>query len=189
MAAGAPVLARSPPFDRGGHRANATADAIAHATGVYFPNRLHGARISIKKLRYALEVCQASGLDDRADDLRRLRRAQDLLGELRDRQTLLEAIAGIDVAPERADVKAQFDVVTGFVRAESRGLHERYVARRDVLLDICRREAGHARGRSRWRAVSLGAMAASIGLSGGLVAAGLHAAAANNTSRAQTAVR
>lgn len=168
-----------------GARSNATADAIAHATGVYFPNRIHNARISIKKLRYALEVFQDTGLGDRADDLRRLRRAQDLLGDLRDRQTLLDAIAGIDVTEERPDIKAQLDVVTGFVRAESRGLHGRYVARRAVLLDICQR--GHVLGRPRLRAVSLGAVAASIGLSGRLVAASLRAAAANGSSRAQTA--
>ncbi len=165
-------------------RCHAAADAIVHATGVYFPNRVHNARISVKKLRYALEAYQDTGLGDRADDLRRLRKAQDLLGELRDRQTLLDAIAGMDVREERPDVKAQLDVVTGFVRAESRGLHGRYVARRAVLLDICQREAQALR-RPRRRAVALGAVAASIGLSGGL-AARLHAAAANGSSRAQT---
>ncbi len=33
-------------------RAEAARDAIDHATGVYFPNRAHSARIAIKKLRY-----------------------------------------------------------------------------------------------------------------------------------------
>jgi CHAD domain-containing protein len=168
-------------------RCHGAADAIVHATGVYFPNRVHSARISVKRLRYALEAYQDTGLGDRVNDLRRLRKAQDLLGELRDRQTLLDAIAGIDVPQERPDLKAQLEVVTGFLRAESRGLHERYVAKRAVLLDICQREAMQALRRPRRRALSLGAVAASIGLTGGLVAARLHAAASNSSSRAQRA--
>src|SRR6476620_39539 len=36
-------------------------DALRHATSVYFPNRLHGARVAIKKLRYSAEVAHETG--------------------------------------------------------------------------------------------------------------------------------
>ena len=42
-------------------RAGATVDAIDHATGVYFPNRAHAARIAIKKMRYAMEIAHDAG--------------------------------------------------------------------------------------------------------------------------------
>ena len=42
-------------------RALATREAIDHATGVYFPARVHAARIAIKKMRYAMEIAHAIG--------------------------------------------------------------------------------------------------------------------------------
>ena len=43
-------------------RAQAASAAVVHATGVYFPNRSHAARIAIKKFRYAVEISTATGL-------------------------------------------------------------------------------------------------------------------------------
>src|SRR5262245_2051433 len=40
-------------------RAAATLEAVHYATGVYFPNRGHAARIALKKFRYALEIVSA----------------------------------------------------------------------------------------------------------------------------------
>jgi len=42
------------------HAEHAT-DAITHATRVYFPNRLHEARIALKKFRYAAENLRVTG--------------------------------------------------------------------------------------------------------------------------------
>ena len=59
-------------------RARATAEAIQHATGVYFPHRTHNVRIAVKKLRYAMEIAHHLGIGDRAAALRDLRKTQDL---------------------------------------------------------------------------------------------------------------
>ncbi|MEO5739470.1 MAG: CHAD domain-containing protein, partial [Vicinamibacterales bacterium] len=71
-------------------RAAATAAAIEHATGVYFPTRVHAARIAIKKTRYAMEIVHATRSADRAAAIRELKKAQDLLGDLHDRQELVD---------------------------------------------------------------------------------------------------
>lgn len=69
-------------------RAADTAAAIEHATGVYFPHRAHNARIAIKKMRYAMEIADETSSTDRRPAIRELKKAQDLLGELHDRQEL-----------------------------------------------------------------------------------------------------
>jgi len=43
-------------------RAQEASAALVHATGVYFPNRSHAARIAIKKFRYTVEISTATGL-------------------------------------------------------------------------------------------------------------------------------
>jgi hypothetical protein len=43
-------------------RAQAASAALVYATGVYFPNRSHAARIAIKKFRYAVEIGDQTGL-------------------------------------------------------------------------------------------------------------------------------
>jgi len=60
-------------------RGEAAADAIHQATGVYFPNRIHRARIAVKKLRYADEIAHVLGLATGTPAIRDLRKAQDLL--------------------------------------------------------------------------------------------------------------
>jgi CHAD domain-containing protein len=45
-------------------RAGDVRHSIERAGGVYFPNRLHGTRVALKKLRYAVEIATATGLFD-----------------------------------------------------------------------------------------------------------------------------
>src|SRR6185436_17783847 len=74
-------------------RAHAAAAAVAHATGVYFPNRVHAARIAIKKCRYAAEIAAETGIFVDGSLIRDLKKAQDVLGNLHDRQTLIDELS------------------------------------------------------------------------------------------------
>ena len=116
-------------------RAHAASDAVVHATGVYFPNRAHAARIAIKKLRYAVEIASHAGM--MADDqlFRPLRKSQDLLGEMHDRQTLLEELTRVD---ETSDVDAgQIALVGRVAEAEIFDQHARVLERRERVLAAC----------------------------------------------------
>jgi len=118
-------------------RGHAAADAVVHATGVYFPNRAHAARIAIKKFRYAVEIGAHTGIvaDDEAL-LRPLKKSQDLLGEMHDRQTL------IDELTTQIDEASGFDagqiaLVARVAEAEIADLHARVLARRERVVDAC----------------------------------------------------
>ncbi len=130
---------RSPLRARIGARASDVADAVRHATGIYFPNRAHRARVAIKKLRYAVEVAMDTGVWRHERLLKDLRRVQSTLGAMHDRQVLddaLEDLVGAD-APS-ADVAAlrktlQDDIVRH---------HAEYLRRRDrifAMADVCQR--------------------------------------------------
>jgi CHAD domain-containing protein len=120
-------------------RAAATSEAIEHATGVYFPKRVHGARIAIKKLRYAMEIAHETGSADRSVSIRELKKAQDVLGDLHDRQELVDNLAET-CQSDNAELAGQVSLLKQVIDAENHDLHSRYLARRSALLDICRQE-------------------------------------------------
>jgi CHAD domain-containing protein len=116
-------------------RGDAAVDAIAHATCVYFPNRLHRARIAIKKLRYATEIVHATGSADRSAMIKEMKRAQDTLGDLHDREDLIGHLAS-ETSAGPLDA-AQVALIRQVLDAEARHLHARYLDRRDGLLAAC----------------------------------------------------
>jgi CHAD domain-containing protein len=119
-------------------RAQAARETIAHATGVYFPNRTHSARIAIKRLRYATEIVHQTGLADRSRAIRALKKAQDLLGDLHDRQELSDHLADeVSRAAAPTDDNSQVALVRQVIDAEARQLHQRYAERRDRLMVVC----------------------------------------------------
>jgi CHAD domain-containing protein len=119
-------------------RAQTARETIAHATGVYFPNRTHSARIAIKRLRYATEIVHQTGLADRSRAIRSLKKAQDLLGELHDRQELSDHLADeVSRAAAPTDDDSQVALVRQVIDAEARQLHLRYAERRDRLIAVC----------------------------------------------------
>jgi CHAD domain-containing protein len=144
-------------------RACATAVAVQRAAGVYFPNRLHRARIAIKKLRYSLEIGAATGWRDVVPAIAELKKIQDVLGDLRDRQTLADDLT----ARMSPGTPAEFStLVTELIEAECSQLHQRYLARRERLTAICADIEGAA---TRWprpsgRALVAGALAVSTGM-------------------------
>jgi len=115
-------------------RAKAAADAMAHATGVYFPARLHAARIAIKKLRYTMEIVDSAGAADRRSAIQELKKAQDVLGDIHDRQELMDHL---DAAQGEPDARGDIALLRQVIDAEIHQLHSRYLGRRDGLLAIC----------------------------------------------------
>jgi CHAD domain-containing protein len=115
-------------------RAAGARDAIGHATGVYFPKRAHKARIAIKKFRYATEIAADTRLWNAREIIRELKKGQDLLGRLHDRQELLDRVCDEKSHPAGTD-PAQLQLVAQVVEAEAHDLHSRYLSRRQRLLD------------------------------------------------------
>jgi CHAD domain-containing protein len=117
-------------------RASAAADAIAHATGVYFPGRVHGARIEIKKFRYATEIAVETALLGEAVPVRTLKKSQDLLGDLHDRQELIDELREIAANDPRIDA-SHIALVEQVVEADIADRHARFLRRRGQIRDAC----------------------------------------------------
>lgn len=107
-------------------RAEAAHEAIGQAGGVYFPNRLHKGRVSLKKLRYSAEIATATGLLDALALLRPLKKAQELLGRMHDRDVLAQ------YAEEASDSAAR--ALVPVLEMQRRQLHQRYLRRRQDLM-------------------------------------------------------
>ena len=138
-------------------RAAAARAAIVHATGVYFPRRAHHARIAIKKFRYATEIAAATGLWNAREIIRELKKGQDLLGRVHDRQDLLDSLPDTDDAYPAGSDRGQLELVAQVVDAEAHDLHGRYLTHRQGLLDAAQ-AAERAVARARvplWPAASL----------------------------------
>jgi CHAD domain-containing protein len=117
-------------------RAEDVRQAIGHAGGVYFPNRSHSTRVALKHLRYAIELADASGTWQLPRSRRPLRKAQDALGEAHDREVLRQRLHGL--SSEGVEVSAsEASALDQFLRGEIESLHERYLAARPAILDIC----------------------------------------------------
>jgi CHAD domain-containing protein len=104
---------------------------------VYFPNGLHAARIALKKLRYALEIADATAIVHPREAIRDLKKMQDLLGELHDRQTLIASFRLAKIPADGSSARDGLHVVVNLLEAEIGDLHARYLTRRDRLLEIC----------------------------------------------------
>ena len=120
--------------DRIATRAAEAAAAIEHATGIYFADRAHRARIGIKKLRYVTEVAVATGVWRPRRVLKDLRRVQGLLGDIHDAEVLIAEIddlAGPEATP--ADIAA----VKHTLEDDIARSHAEYLRKRDRVLTIC----------------------------------------------------
>lgn len=111
-------------------RAGAVQEAVEHASGVYFPHRLHGARVAVKKLRYAMEIADATRVWAVPRLLTDLRKVQTTLGDIHDRQVLADRLSSLagDGAPA-----PELDAVRGAIEVDIARLHRRYLDRRDRL--------------------------------------------------------
>ena len=147
--------------ERASRRARRVAAAIDSAAGLYLPDRLHGVRIAVKKLRYTLELGFSDGKKSpsrsavarNAARLRTLKQAQDLLGRMHDLEVLITRTRGIQSSPGASTLKvsADLDRLVRRLETECRQLHGHYMAARPTLLSLCHRlmAAGKTRERAR----------------------------------------
>lgn len=110
--------------------------ALEHGGGVYFPNRSHRARVAIKRLRYALELAGALGVETGANDPGALRKAQNALGKAHDRDVLLQRIDTL-AEDEDAMPKREVTLTEQFLTAEIDEQHRKYVRLRPDILELC----------------------------------------------------
>ena len=115
-------------------RAREVRSAVAHAGGVYFPNRVHSARIAIKRLRYALELARETATLRIPRSLRVLRKVQGALGDAHDREVVMARLNDMNDA---AANDTETERVGHFVRAEIHSLHATYLELRSEILAVC----------------------------------------------------
>ena len=99
-------------------RARTLREALDRAGTVYAPALLHAVRIAAKKLRYNLEWSRGAAGPALAIQLRELKAAQQLLGEIQDLHILEGALRRITAQPalDRSTVRA---IQAGAVRIEA----------------------------------------------------------------------
>jgi CHAD domain-containing protein len=126
---------------RVGDRADALKSAIANAGGVYLPERLHAVRISLKKLRYGLELRGEASGEAVSSALQGLRRGQALLGRMHDVQVLINRVRWVQgsLAPADVIVWRELDALVTALEKGCRRLHARYMRERPALLALCDR--------------------------------------------------
>jgi CHAD domain-containing protein len=122
-------------------RATRLAAAMDEAGAVYLPERLHVVRVALKKVRYAVELANhVSGT--RGDDLRILKRAQELLGRMHDLQMLIDRMRQEQalLAPPTLAAWRDLDALIVSLEDDCRRLHARYMRMRDALAAIAGRQ-------------------------------------------------
>jgi CHAD domain-containing protein len=116
------------------HQAADVQSALDRATAVFMPNRAHAARITVKKLRYTVEVALATGVMTDVHALEDLKRVQETLGDLHDMTVVAKLI---DDTAFPGDLSAESLAFAEVVRAEATRLHQKYVRRRDEIRAAC----------------------------------------------------
>ena len=124
---------------RAARRAEGLRAAIDNAAGIYLPDRLHQVRITVKKLRYALEIAQDLSGSRATMRVRTLKRVQDLLGRMHDLEMLIARTRAVQGRSEAANLSlsADLDRLVRRLENECRRLHARYMNERKALLRIC----------------------------------------------------
>jgi CHAD domain-containing protein len=120
-------------------RAERLGEAMRRAGAVYLPDRLHVVRIGVKKLRYAVELRNEFAGIARSEDLRLLKRAQEILGRMHDLQMMMDRARKVQAALPPSDTAAwdQLDTLIDAIEDDCRRLHARYMRERPALLGIC----------------------------------------------------
>jgi CHAD domain-containing protein len=128
---------------RVGARASGLASAMADAGALYLPERLHAVRIAVKKLRYAVELAAEAAGEKPGEDLRVLKRGQDLLGRMHDMQMLIDEVrqTQASLAPPSVSVWRDLDALVGALEDDCRRLHARYMHLRDALRAVAERRS------------------------------------------------
>jgi triphosphatase len=130
-----------------GRRSSNLKAAIGNAGAMYLPGRLHDVRIAVKKLRYAVELeAEVSSDGKLTPHLRTLKRNQERLGRLHDRQVLIDQVRQVQASATPPDVGVwrRLDSLVTTLETECRRLHARYLRDSAALVAVCDRVAGRA---------------------------------------------
>jgi CHAD domain-containing protein len=122
-------------------RAASVQAAIEAAGTVYAPERLHGVRIALKKLRYASELAAETRPSRRTADIKVLRSLQALLGQLHDLETLLVRVReaqGSRSTPNLA-LWRELGALAHAIEDDCRRLHGQYMHDRAGVMAIAER--------------------------------------------------
>ncbi len=114
-------------------RAKRLSTTLDDAGPLYAPERLHGVRISAKKLRYSLEIARDAGVAGTAPLLKILKRHQERLGDMHDLQTLVKHVRETETAPGVGSNMGDLTVYADSLDRECRRLHAGFVGHRDQL--------------------------------------------------------
>ncbi|MGH9145570.1 MAG: CHAD domain-containing protein, partial [Vicinamibacterales bacterium] len=112
-------------------------ECVNHAGALYAPDRLHGVRVSVKKLRYALELGQEARLGRLSAAIRLLKKMQDTLGELHDREILLDRVRAVHAVEGHEAVSESLERFTRLLEEDTRRYHAEFVTHREGLLKLC----------------------------------------------------
>jgi CHAD domain-containing protein len=124
-----------------GRRATEVEEAVVDAGLMFAPGPLHGVRIALKKFRYALEVAERLGRFRLAGSMLRLKRLQNLLGELHDLQ-VLGGLARDVMAQARGSRRSELESLVGGIDREIRALHSQFLAERESIVALLARSTG-----------------------------------------------
>jgi CHAD domain-containing protein len=116
------------------HARNAR-EALHHASGVYLPNRSHSLRIRVKRLRYAMEAAEHTGLFRAPEALEDVKRVQARLGQIRDAHLLRSGLADWLGSDSHSDAAR---TLTGVLDAEVQRRQQQFLLMRDTLSDVVR---------------------------------------------------
>ncbi|HEY3044688.1 MAG TPA: CHAD domain-containing protein [Vicinamibacterales bacterium] len=132
-------------------RASTLAAAMSDAGAVYLAERLHAVRISVKKLRYALELATEAAQVKSSPDVRQLRRVQDVLGRLHDLQVLIDRARDVQASLTPPDITAwrELDGLVVALEEDCRRLHGRYMHDAAALMALCSRLSGNLESKSQ----------------------------------------
>jgi len=131
-------------------RASRLTMAINDAGAMYVPERLHVARIALRKLRYAVELAADIRGTQTDPALRALGRAQDLLGRVHDIQMMLDRVRQVQASlvPPNVTVWRELDALVVSLEDDCRRLHARYMRAREALAALAARLSGAEKGRT-----------------------------------------
>jgi CHAD domain-containing protein len=117
------------------NRAKALRASLDAAGPLYTPERIHGVRISTKKLRYALEIAQESGIARAGALVKALKKHQQRLGSLHDFQGLLKHVREAEASPSVGSRITELTAYADSLERECRRLHADFLEHRDTLID------------------------------------------------------
>jgi CHAD domain-containing protein len=116
-------------------RAKGLKIVLDEAGPLYTPERIHGVRVAVKKLRYALEIARDAGQSGIPPLLKALKREQDRLGHLHDLESLLSHVRDAASSQRSGSRQAELTAYADTLERDIRRLHAQFVEARETLFE------------------------------------------------------